>query len=266
MDRPSSPDSTRPLPTGQGASGDAADHVREARRRARQVLGGEAHLGAVDDWRRALTSARDGVLLLLFGWAALHGLGDPPISATLLTVQAVGFALLVGMSTARAAHAQVQYYAAELDRERDEIRHHFEHEREEVRALYAAKGFREPLLTPIVDTLCADDDRLLKVMMEEELGLAVQHMNHPLLVGMWNAGGALLIGMILVFPLHVVSPWAGHWWMPSAAGGLLFILAITTARVTGRHLSELLADALIMAVVTGGVAYLLASWLKEVGA
>lgn len=249
-----------------GASSDAADHVREARRRARQVLGGEAHLGAVDDWRRALTSARDGVLWLLFGWAALHGLGDPPLSAPFLTVQAVGYALLVGMSTARATHAQVQYYAAELDREREEIRAHFEQEREEVRALYAAKGFREPLLTPIVDTLCADDDRLLKVMLDEELGLAVQHMNHPLIVGIWHAAGTLLAGMILVAPLHVFAPATAHWWMPSAAGGLLFILAITAARVTGRHLSELLADSLIMAVVTGGVGKLLASWLRGLGA
>lgn len=261
-----SADPSASLPAPHAASSDAADHVREARRRARQVLGGEAHLGAVDDWRRALTSARDAVILLWLGWAALHGLGDPPISATLLTVVAVGCALLVGMSTARATHAQVQYYAAELDREREEIRDHFDHEREEVRALYAAKGFREPLLTPIVDTLCADDDRLLKVMMEEELGLAVQHMNHPLIVGIWNAGGALLAGMILVGPLHAMSPDAAHWWMPLTVGGLLLVLSVTTARVTGRLLTELLADALIMVLVTGGVVYLLAKWLGEVPA
>jgi len=43
---------------------DAADHVAEARQRARQVLAGESHIGAVDDWRRALVSARDALILI----------------------------------------------------------------------------------------------------------------------------------------------------------------------------------------------------------
>src|SRR3990172_979191 len=146
---------------------DAADHVAEARQRARQVLAGESHIGAVDDWRRALVSARDALILIWLAWVALHGFGDPPFTGWMLVALSVALALLLGISTARSTHAQVQYYAAELDRERGEIRNNFEHEREEVRELYAAKGFRDPLLTQIVETLSADDDRLLKVMMEE---------------------------------------------------------------------------------------------------
>jgi len=239
---------------------DAADHVTEARQRARKVLSGESHLGAVDDWRRALVSARDALILIWLAWAGLHGFGDPPLVGWMLVALAVGLALLLGISAARSTYTQVEYYAAELDRERHEIRTDFDHEREEVRALYAAKGFQEPLLGQIVDTLCADDDRLLKVMMEEELGLSLYHVNHPLLVGLWNFSGALLAGLALSLPAALSPSDTAHWWMPAGGTALLAVTAYLSARFTGRGMVEFLTVGVVMAVVTGGITYTLAKW------
>lgn len=245
---------------------DAADHVAEARQRARQVLAGESHIGAVDDWRRALVSARDALIFIWLAWVALHGFGDPPFTGWMLVALAVALALLLGISTARSTHAQVQYYASELDRERGEIRNNFEHEREEVRELYAAKGFRGPLLEQIVDTLSADDDRLLKVMMEEELGLSLYHVNHPLIVGLWNFAAALAAGLALALPMALMSPNAAHWWMP--LGGLLLLggISVVSARATGRSMIEFFAVGVVMAVVTGGVTYALSKWFAQIAA
>ncbi len=243
---------------------DAADHVSEARQRARQVLAGESHLGAVDDWRRALVSARDALIFIWLTWIALHGFGDPPFTGWMLVALAIALAALIGISTARSTHTQVQFYASELERERHEIRTDFEHEREEVRALYAAKGFQEPLLTQIVDTLCADDDRLLKVMMEEELGLSLFHVNHPLLVGLWNFGGAAAAGLALALPAALSHPDAAHWWMPAGGSALMVVVGFLSARATHRSIVEFLAVALIMAVVTGGIAFALSKWFAEV--
>ena len=242
---------------------DAADHVAEARQRARQVLAGESHIGAVDDWRRALVSARDALILIWLAWVALHGFGDPPFTGWMLVALAVALALLLGISTARSTHAQVQYYAAELDRERGEIRTNFEHEREEVRELYAAKGFRGPLLEQIVDTLSADDDRLLKVMMEEELGLSLYHVNHPLIVGLWNFAGAVLAGLALALPTALMSSDSAHWWMPLGGLVLLGVISIVSARSTGRSMIEFFAVGVVMAVVTGGVTYALSQWFAQ---
>ena len=242
------------------APGDAADHVIEARERARQVLSGESHLGAVDDWRRALVSARDALILIWLCWVALHAFGDPPFTGFLLVALAVALAMLLGISTGRSTHAQVQYYAAELDRERHEIRTDPEHEREEVRELYAAKGFRDPLLNQIVDTLAADDDRLLKVMMEEELGLSMHHVNHPLIVGLWNFAGAAIAGLALALPVALSPSSAAHWWMPVGGAGLLAVVAFISARATGRSLMEFFTVGVIMAIVTGGVVYALSQW------
>jgi VIT1/CCC1 family predicted Fe2+/Mn2+ transporter len=240
---------------------DAADHLVDARQRARTVLGGESHLAAVDDWRRALVSTRDALILTWLTWVALHGFGDPAFTGLMLVAMAFPLALLVGISTAHSTNAQIRYYASEFERERAEIRDNFEDERAEVSALYAAKGFREPLLSHIVNTLCADDDRLLKVMMEEELGLSMHHMHHPLVVGLWNFGGALLGGLALAIPAVWLTAEATPVWM---TGGGLFLLAIVSsvsARVTQKNVVEVFAGGAVTAVVTGGTVYLLSKWL-----
>lgn len=242
---------------------DAADHVSDARQRARRMLAGESHLGAVDDWRRALVSARDALIFIWLAWVALHGFGDPPFSGWMLVALAVAIAVLLGISTARSTHAQVEYYAGELDRERHEIRTDIEHEREEVRVLYAAKGFTDPLLSQIVDTLSADEDRLLKVMMEEELGLSLYHVNHPLIVGLWNFAAALLVGLTLSLPAAMSSPDTAHWWMPTGGMILLSITAFLSAKFTGRSMIEFLIVGVMMAVVTGGIAFTLSKWFTD---
>ncbi len=244
---------------------DTAEHVSQAREKARQVLGGESHLAAMDNWRYALLSARDAIIFIWLTWIALYSFGEPNYTAPFLLVICIGVSLLIGISTGRSAHTQVQYYARELERERTEIRDSFEQEREEVRVLYAAKGFSEPLLGQIVDTLCADEDRLLKVMMEEELGLFMHHVNHPLLVGALHFVAALIPGFLITVPLLMGLAGAEHdWFMPTIVSILLIMLACGFARSTGRGMVELVADFLVMAFVTGGVVYFLGRWLSQV--
>ncbi len=71
-----------------------------------------------------------------------------------------------------------------LAQEKWEIEHNREQEREELGVLYAAKGFEGKLLEDVLDVLMADGDRLLKVMVEEELGLTLESQVHPLKQGL----------------------------------------------------------------------------------
>jgi VIT1/CCC1 family predicted Fe2+/Mn2+ transporter len=242
---------------------DVSDHVEEARLRARTMLGGEAHLGPVDDWRQVLVSARDTVLLVWVVWVLLESAVPHKLHAPVLLALAGCVALLHGVTTGRATATQIAYYATELHRERREIREHFDHECAELRALYAAKGFQEPLLSQVVDTLSADDDRLLKVMMEEELGLSVHHMNHPLVVGLWNFAASLATGLVLTLPLLALSPTAERWWMIGAGTGLAGAIAWLTGRTTGRSAVAMFAATIILAVVAGGTAHYLSAWLTS---
>ncbi len=256
----------QPFHEGQATPSDAAEHITEARQRARQVLGAEAHLGDVDDWRQMLVSARDALILVWLTWVALQGFGQPAFAGHMLVAMAIGIALLVGISTARSTHTQVQYYEAELERERTEIREAFDEERDEVRVLYAAKGFRDPLLGQIVDTLSADDDRLLKVMMEEELGLSLHHIHHPLIVGAWNFAGAAVAGIALALPVRWMQPEMGMKWILAGGAALLGVVSLVASRATGRRTLEFFTTAVVMAVVTGGAVYFLAQWLAGLAA
>lgn len=95
-----------------------------------------------------------------------------------------------------------------LEQERWEIEHHFEQERDELRVLYAAKGFEGKLLEDVLDVLMADNDRLLKVMIEEELGLSLETTEHPLKQGLGAASG-VFIASLLCFGLLVIAPSSG---------------------------------------------------------
>lgn len=63
------------------------------------------------------------------------------------------------------------YYEAERKRESDEIDTMPEAERQEIRDIYAAKGFSGDLLEQVVDTITANRDNWLNTMMDEELHL-----------------------------------------------------------------------------------------------
>src|SRR6185295_12766345 len=85
-----------------------------------------------------------------------------------------------------------------LEQERWEIEHHRQQERDELKELYRAKGFEGKLLEDVLDVLMADDDRLLKVMLEEEMGLQLAQLDHPMKQGLGAAFGALVSGFLAV--------------------------------------------------------------------
>ena len=124
---------------------DMAEHIAEARLKARRVLDGETHLGGVDDWRQPLVAGRDAVVAVCLLWAALTGLGVTTSVGPLLVVAAVAVAVYAGIANALATQAELRYFETELERERDEVRNLSHHEREEIRFMYQAKGFSGPL-------------------------------------------------------------------------------------------------------------------------
>jgi VIT1/CCC1 family predicted Fe2+/Mn2+ transporter len=67
--------------------------------------------------------------------------------------------------------SQRDYYQAERAREAAEINAMPEAERQEVRQIYATKGFSGELLDRVVDTITANRDSWLATMMDEELHL-----------------------------------------------------------------------------------------------
>jgi predicted membrane protein (TIGR00267 family) len=69
------------------------------------------------------------------------------------------------------ALSERDYYQAEQARESAEIDETPEAERQEIRDIYAAKGFAGDLLERVVDTITANREAWLATMMDEELHL-----------------------------------------------------------------------------------------------
>lgn len=90
--------------------------------------------------------------------------------------------------------ARMHRVAAE---EQEEIDKNRPQEREELLALYEAKGFHGALLDKVVDVLMADQDRLLRVMLQEEMGYRLEESMHPLVQGMWASFGAATAFLLL---------------------------------------------------------------------
>lgn len=108
--------------------------------------------------------------------------------------------------------------------EKWEIEHHRAQEREELGALYRAKGFQGKLLEDVLDVLMSDGDRILKVMLEEELGLTLENQEHPLKQGL----GALIGGCVSILLILITYYFLGF--VSSAI--LAFILVMIAAYIT----------------------------------
>ncbi len=165
---------------------DPLRHREDARRRAQLALyfGESHHLPGggylPDATEELLRGALVGGCVVAAGWALrLSGL---QVLAMLIVV-VIGHAFLKGLLAARASAKQIEFYRREIRREAKEIEEDPEGERVELRALYEAKGLREPVLSEAVHQICSDPETLLKVMMEEELGIFESRFEHPALQG-----------------------------------------------------------------------------------
>ncbi|MCB1114766.1 MAG: VIT1/CCC1 transporter family protein [Chlamydiia bacterium] len=94
-----------------------------------------------------------------------------------------------------------------LQQERWEIQHNRPQEREELEVLYGAKGFEGKLLEKVVDVLMADESRLLRVMIEEEMGVQLQQTEHPLKQGLGALIGSIVSGVLCLFGLWIYPEW-----------------------------------------------------------
>lgn len=172
---------------------DALDHVAEAQAKgavsAAEIHGTElpGHISAAAD------AARETALALLLFWTLFQFLG---ITSTQSLMYLAIFSLAwIAWKAGRSgwlAWVRLERLHRIVSQERWEIEHHRHQERDELRVLYAAKGFEGKLLEDVLDVLMADNDRLLRVMVEEELGLTLESHEHPLKQALGAFLGALL--------------------------------------------------------------------------
>ncbi len=128
--------------------------------------------------RDVILGGQDGLvnaLGIILGIAAVSS----DVRILIATVLAATFAesLSMGAVAYTSSLAQKDHYDSELQREIREMEELPDVEREEIRQIYAAKGFHGELLEEIVTTITSDKKQWLDIMMAEELNL------HPVEMG-----------------------------------------------------------------------------------
>jgi VIT1/CCC1 family predicted Fe2+/Mn2+ transporter len=99
--------------------------------------------------------------------------------------------------------AQADFYESEREREYRHIQHMPELEKDEIRAIYKRKGFRDDLLERIVETITANKEVWVAVMMAEEHQLSPidrrQALKSAVVVGVSAVIGSLIPLLPFVF-------------------------------------------------------------------
>lgn len=207
------------------------EHLKSARQRGAlataETHGTElpGHLFAGAD------SANETALAFLILWAVAYALNIEFETLFILFV-AFGFGWLI-WKTGRSAligWARLERVHRLIEEERWEIEHHREQEREELREMYEEKGFSGKLLDEVVEVLMADDNRLLRVMLEEELGLSLEMYEHPLKQAFGAFIGTLMCATCAIFAFYFFPDYG----IPITAAVILIITSNLTARFEKR--------------------------------
>lgn len=209
----------------------------------------------------ALDTARDlSVLSLLLYLISLPLQLGPTQQLYMLTLFLTGFWIWkVGRST-WLGWSRLERLHRVLEEERWEITHHRAQEREELGILYAAKGFEGRLLEEVLDVLMADGDRLLKVMVEEELGLSLEAYEHPLKQGLGAAIGGLIALLALIAGFMLWPPFG----LCVASAILIGLTGYLAARMQGNQTIPAVIWHLGIAALAAGTTYFLIQlWIGQ---
>lgn len=154
----------------------------------------------------AADAGREIAIILLLLWTILTFFNLPfTILIETLGIFSIGWLLWKGGRSAWLEWSRLERLHRLLEQERYEIQHHRPQERDELRALYSIKGLEGKLLEDVIDVLMADDERLLRIMIEEEMRMTLESHEHPLKQALGAVIGGILailicLGSYMLFP------------------------------------------------------------------
>jgi hypothetical protein len=245
---------TLPPPSEHFRGRTVVEHLKEARTRgamaSAEIHGTEmpGHYAAAAD---AAKETAFGVLIL---WMIIQRFLPAEETWNVLFFFCAGWTIWKTARSALLGWARMERLHRVIEEERWEIEHHRQQERAELTEMYLAKGLSGKLLEEVVDVLMADDNRLLRVMLEEELGLTLEAYEHPLKQAAGALCGVLTSSVICLF---------GLWALPSfgmlLSAPIVIIAAtlLSTRLERNRSWSTVIWNLAIAALTAGAVYFLI---------
>ncbi|MEM7175771.1 MAG: VIT1/CCC1 transporter family protein [Chlamydiota bacterium] len=200
---------------------DVIAHLKKARQKGAAAMDEIHGTEASGSLSAAADSAKETAIVLIALTMALIPFSIAPKTAILtLALFSVSYLLWkVGRSALLGWHRLERLHRL-IEQEQWEVKHHREQEREELRAMYEQKGFHGKLLDEVVEILMADDNRLLQIMLEEELGLRLESYEHPL-----QQAGAAGVGVLIAAAVGIGAFYLGSMIALTCSLAVVFIAA-----------------------------------------
>ncbi|MCC8424325.1 VIT1/CCC1 transporter family protein [Mucilaginibacter sp. UR6-11] len=132
----------------------------------------EHHLKSSDTIRDIVIGMSDGLTVPFALAAGLSGaVNSSGIVITAGIAEIVAGSIAMGLGGFLAGRTEAEHYAAELQREYDEVERVPEQEKAEVKEVFASFGLSDELQTQVADEMAKDKDKWVDFMMRYELGL-----------------------------------------------------------------------------------------------
>lgn len=176
------------------------------------------------DWLREIVfGLNDGLVTTLVFILAVSGVAHAQVVVIALgELLAGGVSMgLGGYLSSRTARDILEHRIAT---ERHEIRHEPDEERAELRAIYRRKGLSGALLEGVIQHLTSDDERWLRSMVRDELGVIEGEHERPWLQGLLVGGSFMAGALVPIIPYLTPAPEPGVW---------AYVLTALTALVLG---------------------------------
>ncbi|QDT11898.1 VIT1/CCC1 transporter family protein [Planctomycetes bacterium K23_9] len=196
-------------------------------------------------------------------FAVVSGVAGAGLSSNVVII--LGFANLIGDGFSMAAsnylgtRTESQLHAKARDRESDEIDAYPEGEREEVRQIFAAKGFEGAELERAVEIISADKDRWINTMLTDEMGLSLT-VRSPIRAATATMVAFLIVGLIplLSFVWQTVTVNADfdpYWWSALLTAIAFFAVGAAKSKFVQQHWSWSGLETLLVGGAAASLAY-----------
>ena len=184
------------------------EHLKQARMKglfaSSEMHGMEmpGHIAAFADTIKDTTTA------LFIIWAMSLLLIPHKIASIVMLLFSLGWLFWKPARSAMVGWGRLNRLHRLIEEERWEIEHNRAQEKLELTEMYRAKGFSGKLLDEVIDVLMSDDNRLLQIMLEEELGLTLQIHEHPIKQACGAACGVLAAACAMILAFHLSPTYA----------------------------------------------------------
>lgn len=180
-----------------------------------------------------ILGAQDGLVNVL---GVILGIAAATNDARLVLVAGLATTFAESISMGAVAYtttlADADHYQSELEREYRHIHEAPNLEKQEILEIYKSKGFEGDLLNRIVDTVTANKDVWVAVMMAEEHQLSPIDRKHALRAA-WVVGLSAVIGSLVPLAPFMFLPVSMSMWASVlVTASVLFAIGVYKARVT----------------------------------